>query len=178
MCIRDSSQPVIGEDRPVASTVNSRLTHAPTIVRSPATRSVSPATSGSRPGVPNRSGRTAVHPSATTRSANPSTWGEMPGISPQVLGFADRVVALGCTAVLPDLFGTPGRDPLVAGLTERVAGLRTIVGACVSREFTVLATGRSSPITGWLRAVSYTHLRAHETPEHLVCRLLLEKKKK
>src|SRR5678816_1023900 len=24
-------------------------------------------------------------------------------------------------------------------------------------------------------AVSYTHLRAHETPEHLVCRLLLEK---
>src|SRR5674536_388516 len=26
--------------------------------------------------------------------------------------------------------------------------------------------------------VSYTHLRAHETPEHLVCRLLLENKKK
>src|SRR5674536_374527 len=29
-----------------------------------------------------------------------------------------------------------------------------------------------------LLPVSYTHLRAHETPEHLVCRLLLEKKKK
>src|SRR5678815_577372 len=29
-----------------------------------------------------------------------------------------------------------------------------------------------------MSAVSYTHLRAHETPEHLVCRLLLEKKKK
>ena len=28
---------------------------------------------------------------------------------------------------------------------------------------------------GW--AVSYTHLRAHETPEHIVCRLLLETKK-
>ena len=27
-------------------------------------------------------------------------------------------------------------------------------------------------------AVSYTHLRAHETSLHLVCRLLLEKKKK
>ena len=26
--------------------------------------------------------------------------------------------------------------------------------------------------------VSYTHLRAHETPEHLVCRILLEKNKK
>src|SRR5678816_1641696 len=25
------------------------------------------------------------------------------------------------------------------------------------------------------QTVSYTHLRAHETPEHLVCRLLLEK---
>src|SRR5678815_5312876 len=25
----------------------------------------------------------------------------------------------------------------------------------------------------YFRAVSYTHLRAHETPEHLVCRLLL-----
>ena len=28
-----------------------------------------------------------------------------------------------------------------------------------------------------LRAVSYTHLRAHETLRYLVCRLLLEKKK-
>ena len=28
----------------------------------------------------------------------------------------------------------------------------------------------------WPDAVSYTHLRDHETPEHLVCRLLLEKK--
>ena len=26
-------------------------------------------------------------------------------------------------------------------------------------------------------SVSYTHLRAHETPEHLVCRLLLENRK-
>jgi len=29
-----------------------------------------------------------------------------------------------------------------------------------------------------LKPVSYTHLRAHETPEQLVCRLLLEKKQK
>ena len=28
-----------------------------------------------------------------------------------------------------------------------------------------------------MKAVSYTHLRAHETTLHLVCRLLLEKKK-
>src|SRR5678816_2710693 len=35
----------------------------------------------------------------------------------------------------------------------------------------------SSAETGSSQTVSYTHLRAHETPEHLVCRLLLEKKK-
>ncbi|CZS11791.1 hypothetical protein CDFC105_93905 [Clostridioides difficile] len=29
-----------------------------------------------------------------------------------------------------------------------------------------------------IMAVSYTHLRAHETGRNLVCRLLLEKKKK
>ena len=33
-------------------------------------------------------------------------------------------------------------------------------------------------LLGSMSSVSYTHLRAHETPEHLVCRLLLEKKKK
>src|SRR5678816_4256673 len=32
------------------------------------------------------------------------------------------------------------------------------------------------PAIVFLGPVSYTHLRAHETPEHLVCRLLLEKK--
>ena len=38
-------------------------------------------------------------------------------------------------------------------------------------------TGQTLPMIS-SGAVSYTHLRAHETPEHLVCRLLLEKKKK
>src|SRR5450756_3151877 len=32
--------------------------------------------------------------------------------------------------------------------------------------------------SGCLKTVSYTHLRAHETRHDLVCRLLLEKKKK
>src|SRR5678815_565603 len=43
-----------------------------------------------------------------------------------------------------------------------------------ARKFTAVSTVATGPTT---RAVSYTHLRAHETPEHLVCRLLLEKKK-
>ena len=36
------------------------------------------------------------------------------------------------------------------------------------------AGGGADPYAG---PVSYTHLRAHATPEHLVCRLLLEKQK-
>ena len=36
----------------------------------------------------------------------------------------------------------------------------------------IVSAGASSTFN----SVSYTHLRAHETPEHLVCRLLLEKK--
>src|SRR5680860_1184037 len=38
--------------------------------------------------------------------------------------------------------------------------------------------GKNSHEGTCLRAVSYTHLRAHETDSYLVCRLLLEKKKK
>ena len=80
---------------------------------------------------------------------------EMPGMSPMVLGFADRVVALGCTAILPQLFGTAGRDP-VAGSKLAMAGytLKSIGGACISKEFTVLALGKSSPIVDWLRGLA------------------------
>lgn len=79
---------------------------------------------------------------------------EMPGISPMVLGFADRVVALGLTAVLPDLFGEAGRDPLAGGVIGRMPySLRSIGTACVSREFTVLALGKSSPVVSYLRAL-------------------------
>ena len=34
------------------------------------------------------------------------------------------------------------------------------------------------PVAAFVTSVSYTHLRAHETVLDLVCRLLLEKKKK
>ncbi len=87
---------------------------------------------------------------------------EMPGISPMVVGFADRVVALGCTAVLPDLFGDAGRDPTAGGtLSMLTYGLRSIGGACISREFSVLAAGRSSPVVTWLRALAHEeHERA------------------
>ncbi|MEO6987564.1 MAG: dienelactone hydrolase family protein [Aquihabitans sp.] len=85
---------------------------------------------------------------------------EMPGITPKVVSFARQVAAIGCTAVLPHLFGVPGKDPALNGKTS-ASGLgymvSSLVPACVSKEFTVLATGRSSPVIGWLRA-----LAAHE----------------
>ncbi len=73
---------------------------------------------------------------------------EIPGITPDVVAFADRVVDLGCTAVLPHLFGEPGRQES-PGLV-----LRTVVRCCISREFTVWATGRTSPVVTWLRALA------------------------
>lgn len=81
---------------------------------------------------------------------------EMPGISPHLLGFADRIVALGCTAVLPDLFGTAGRDPLVRSVSTTLYGLGSMARACISKEFTTFATGRSSPVVGFLRRLANT----------------------
>jgi dienelactone hydrolase len=80
---------------------------------------------------------------------------EMPGITPKVIAFADRVAAVGCTAVVPHLFGEPGRDPQEGGRATGVAyALSSLVPTCISREFTVLATGRTSPVVAWLRALA------------------------
>jgi dienelactone hydrolase len=73
---------------------------------------------------------------------------EMPGITPLVAQFARRVAAVGCTAVLPHLFGDPGR-PASGGYA-----LRSMAPACVSREFVCLARKKTSPITIWLRALA------------------------
>ncbi len=86
---------------------------------------------------------------------------EMPGITPHVAGFARRVAAIGCTAVVPHLFGVPGRDSDSRGrLVGGVDMARALVPACISREFTVWATGRTSPVVTWLRALAAVeHLR-------------------
>lgn len=79
---------------------------------------------------------------------------EVPGITPAVISFADRVVALGCTAVMPHLFGKPGgaaRSPLNLA--------RTFSHVCVSKEFNLLGLRRQSPVTEWLRALGR---REHE----------------
>ena len=80
---------------------------------------------------------------------------EIPGITPKVAGFARRVADLGCTAVVPHLFGTPGRDPFAGGKLSMVGySMSSMVPACVSREFAVWATGRTSPVVDWLRALA------------------------
>ncbi len=73
---------------------------------------------------------------------------EMPGITPRVADFGRRVAAIGCTAVLPSLFGTPGRRPTPGYL------MRSLAGGCVSREFTAFLRRRTSPVTDWLRALA------------------------
>jgi dienelactone hydrolase len=81
---------------------------------------------------------------------------EMPGITPKVVRFADMVADIGCTAVLPHLFGTPGKDPVPTGKAS-LGGvaymMSSLVPACISKEFTVFATGKSSPVIDWLRAL-------------------------
>ena len=73
---------------------------------------------------------------------------EIPGLTPEVIAFGQEVVDAGYTVVLPHLFGRPG-----AGM-----GPRTVASAlrqvCVSHEFTKLATGRTTPVAGWLRSLA------------------------
>lgn len=73
---------------------------------------------------------------------------EVPGITPLVAGFGREVADAGLTAVLPSLFGTPGK-PMTAGYAAKV-----VAQCCISREFATLAMGRTSPITMWLRKLA------------------------
>jgi dienelactone hydrolase len=73
---------------------------------------------------------------------------EAPGITPRVTAFARRVASRGLTATMPHLFGDDGRAPTSGYL------FKTISQVCISREFTLLATGRSSPVIEWLRALA------------------------
>jgi dienelactone hydrolase len=80
---------------------------------------------------------------------------EMPGITPRVLEFGRRVASIGCTSVLPHLFGEPGRDGLMDGNKLSAAGytLTSIAPACISRDFAAFATRKTSPVVDWLRAL-------------------------
>src|SRR5678809_709772 len=57
--------------------------------------------------------------------------------------------------------------------TNRIRGAAHTPGGLA-----ICLAGCSSKVVSYVAPVSYTHLRAHETGRNLVCRLLLEKKKK
>ena len=79
---------------------------------------------------------------------------ELPGISPEVVGFADRVVDLGCTAVLPSLFDQTTDPHRERGLQMKLLYLRTVIKVCVKREFNAFVAGRQGPVIDWLRALA------------------------
>jgi dienelactone hydrolase len=72
---------------------------------------------------------------------------EVPGMTPEVMRFARRVAERGFSVWVTEVYGVPGEPRTVCST------LRTLGQVCVSREFTLLARGQSSPITAWLRAV-------------------------
>jgi dienelactone hydrolase len=73
---------------------------------------------------------------------------EIPGLIPEVIEFADEVVARGHTVVLPDLFGTAGKE------ASAPYAMATVGKLCVNREFTMLALNKTAPIAGWLRSLA------------------------
>ena len=73
---------------------------------------------------------------------------EIPGITPAVMKFADEVVDAGFTVVMPLLIGEVGRAP------DKKYILSSMSKVCVSREFTTLALGQTSPVIAWLCALA------------------------
>jgi len=73
---------------------------------------------------------------------------EIPGIYPAVIEFAERLVAAGYRVYLPELIGEAGKEFSNAYVVQSMAR------ACIAREFHVLASRGSSPITTWLRALA------------------------
>jgi dienelactone hydrolase len=73
---------------------------------------------------------------------------ESPGLTPEVIEFGDELVDEGFTVVLPHLFGSSHAPP-----RTWEAG-RVVPRLCVTREFTMFATGRSAPLAGWLRSLA------------------------
>ncbi len=73
---------------------------------------------------------------------------EIPGITPKVQGFAEEVVDAGFTVVMPSLFGTPGNAMSTGAIVKSLAQV------CISKEFTALATNKTSAIASWTRALA------------------------
>ncbi len=78
---------------------------------------------------------------------------EIPGITRNVIAFAERVRDLGCSVWLPRMFGK------VPASVRPAEAVQALVPACVASEFAAFATGRTEPVSVWLRALAR---HAHE----------------
>ena len=83
---------------------------------------------------------------------------ELPGITPETVTLCERLMRAGYSVVLPSLFGEPGK-PIVPQ-----AALQVFQNVCVSREFSVLAGRKESPISDWLRALARFEHKKHGGP--------------
>jgi hypothetical protein len=73
---------------------------------------------------------------------------EIPGITPEVAAFGHELVDAGYTVVMPSLFGTDG------GEMTAVSTATALKQVCISKEFTKLRTGETTPVAGWLRSLA------------------------
>ena len=105
---------------------------------------------------PNNAGRPLVH-DVYTKGDGPILLliQELPGIGPETLELADRFVGRGFRVVMPHLFGPLGKLSVVPNLVRVM---------CMRREWAVLASHRSSPISTWLRALCRHLKEQYEVP--------------
>ncbi|GAB3023534.1 putative dienelactone hydrolase [Nocardioides flavus (ex Wang et al. 2016)] len=94
-------------------------------------------------------GRPATHP-VWRKGVGPGVVvvHEMPGLTAGVVRFGEELVAAGYTVLLPHLFGPVGRE------FSNVDVVRTLPRVCISREFTKIASGVTTPVAGWLRSLA------------------------
>jgi dienelactone hydrolase len=71
---------------------------------------------------------------------------EIPCITPPVADFARHVAAQGFRVSVPSLVGTPGKPQTKGELAK------SVLKVCISREFSLFASGESAPVVDWLRA--------------------------
>ena len=73
---------------------------------------------------------------------------ESPGLTPEVVRFGREVVDAGFTVVMPHFFGPAHRAPYA------LEALHVIPRLCIGREFTTVASGRTTPVAAWLRSLA------------------------
>lgn len=83
---------------------------------------------------------------------------EAPGLTPGALDYGRTLIDAGFRVHMPSVIGTPGKP------FSNAYVLQTLTRACVSREFSTWALGRSSPITVWLRALARSIHDEHGGP--------------